>query len=111
MRPIVFPCSKSIWNKLVQLLGASIASLLICAPLFSQASQGAIQGSVLDQTGGAVAGASANVTDVARGDTRTLLTDDAGQYVAVSLNPGTYMVRAEAKGFGAVEHSGVLLEV
>ena len=111
MRPIVFACRKSIWNKLVQLLGASIASLLICAPLFSQASQGTIQGAVLDQTGGAVAGASVTVTDVARGVTRTLLTDDAGQYVAVSLNPGTYMVRAEAKGFRAVEHSGVLLEV
>jgi hypothetical protein len=31
--------------------------------------------------------------------------------VAASLTPGTYTVRAEAKGFRTVEHSGVLVEV
>ena len=51
------------------------------------------------------------VIDVARGVTRTLTTDSAGQYVANNLTPGTYTVRAEAKGFRTVEHSGVLVEV
>src|SRR4029077_7350995 len=51
------------------------------------------------------------VTDVARGVTRALTTDNAGQYVAPSLNPGTYTIRAEAKGFRSAEHSGVLIEV
>ena len=111
MRPIRFACRKSFWSKLAQALFALITSFTICAPLFSQTSQGAIQGGVFDQTGGAVAGASVTVIDVARGVTRSLTADDAGQYVAVSLNPGTYTVRAEAKGFRAVEHSGVLLEV
>jgi Carboxypeptidase regulatory-like domain/TonB dependent receptor len=111
MRPIGFACRKSFWAALAPFFAASIASLIICVPLFSQASQGSIQGSVLDQTGGAVAGASVTVTDVSRGVTRTLIADDAGQYVAVGLNPGTYIVRAEAKGFRAMEHSGVSVEV
>ena len=61
--------------------------------------------------GGVVVGATVSVIDVARGITRTLTTDDAGAYVANDLTPGTYTVRAEAKGFRTVEHSGVLVEV
>ena len=64
-----------------------------------------------DQTGGLVAGAAVTVIDVARGVTRALTTDSAGEYVATNLTPGTYTVRAEAKGFRTVEHSGVLVEV
>ena len=40
-----------------------------------------------------------------------MTTDGAGQYIANGLTPGTYTVRAEAKGFRTVEHSGVLVEV
>ena len=95
----------------VRLLGMTAALFLISLPLFSQGNQGTIQGGVFDQSGGAVAGAMVSVADVARGVTRALTTDDAGQYVASSLTPGTYTVRAEAKGFRTVEHSGVLVEV
>jgi hypothetical protein len=85
--------------------------MLESASLFAQFNQGTIQGGVFDQTGGAVAGATVTVIDVARGVTRPLVTDGAGQYVANDLTPGTYTVRAEAKGFRTVEHSGVLVEV
>ena len=91
--------------------GWGVVASLFCIPLHSQTSQGTIQGGVFDQTGGAVAGATVSVVDVARGVTRTLTTDDAGQYMANGLTPGTYTVRAEAKGFRNVEHSGVLVEV
>src|SRR5882724_827108 len=87
--PICYFCNA------VQWLGMALAAVLFCAPLFSQTSQGTIQGAVLDQTGGSVAGAKVTVTDVARGITRVLTTDSAGQYVANALNPGTYTVRAE----------------
>lgn len=95
----------------VQLLLASTVLLLIWLPLFSQATQGTIQGTVQDQTGGIIAGATVTVIDVARGVTRALVTDGAGEYVATSLTPGTYTVRAGAKGFRTIEHSGVLVEV
>jgi hypothetical protein len=95
----------------VSLLTALLGIFLISLPAFSQGNQGTIQGGIFDQTGGAIAGAMVTVTDVARGVSRSLTTDDAGQYVAASLNPGTYTVRAEAKGFRSVEHSGVLVQV
>ncbi len=85
--------------------------LLMSLPLFPQANQGTIQGAVFDQTGGVIPGATVTVIDVARGISRPLTADNAGQYIAVNLTPGTYTVRAEAKGFRVTEHSGVLVEV
>jgi hypothetical protein len=98
-------------KRFVQLLGTTALLFLISLPLFSQANQGTIQGGIFDQTGGAIVGATVSVIDVARGVTRALTTDAAGEYVAPSLVPGTYTVRAEAKGFRTTEHSGVLVEV
>ena len=56
-------------------------------------------------------GATVIVKDVERGVVRTLMTDEAGAYVAPDLLPGTYDVRAEAKGFSSSDHPGILLEV
>jgi hypothetical protein len=103
--------ARSSANKIAQVLGATLGVLLLCLPLFSQGSQGAIQGSVFDQSGGVLAGATVTVTDVARGVTRNLTADSAGAYNATSLTPGIYNVRAEAKGFQNVEHSNVQVEV
>src|SRR3984957_966898 len=115
MNSPVFQGTESEWRtakRLLHVLAATIVVLqLVCLPLLSQSSQGAIQGAVFDQSGGAVSSAAVSVVDVARGVTRALVTDVAGQYAATSLNPGTYTIRAEAKGFRTVEHSGVLVEV
>jgi Carboxypeptidase regulatory-like domain/TonB dependent receptor-like, beta-barrel len=99
--------SKEAWS----ILGAMFGMLLLCLPAFSQGSAGRIQGAVTDQSGGAVAGATVTVTDTQRGTSRTLTTDEAGGYNAPSLTPGTYKVRAEAKGFKIVDRENVLLEV
>jgi len=96
---------------LAQVLGASLVLLLICLPLFSQGSQGTIQGSVFDQTGGAIAGATVTIIDASRGIARPLTADTAGAYSAANLTPGTYTVRGEAKGFQTVERPNVLVEV
>src|SRR5262245_66654918 len=77
-------------------------------PLFSQGSQGTIQGAVLDSTGAYIPGATVTVLDVERGTTRALTSDEAGQYAATSLTAGTYRVRAELAGFARVERRNVL---
>jgi hypothetical protein len=86
-------------------------TLVVCLPVFSQANLGRILGSVGDQTGGVVAGATVTVLDVQRGISRTLTTDSAGEYNAPNLTPGSYAVRAELRGFKTQERSGILLEV
>jgi hypothetical protein len=104
--------SLSILKKATACLAVLLGALLLVSfPLYSQGAQGAIQGSVFDQSGAVIAGATVMVIDVARGVARNLVADDAGQYVASSLNPGTYTVRAEFKGFSTQERTGVVVEV
>src|SRR6202158_2273728 len=92
-------------------LGSIIGAFGLCVPLFSQGNQGRITGTITDQSGGVVAGATVTVKDVQRGVSRTLTTGDSGEYNAPNLLPGTYVVRTEAKGFKAVEQQNILLEV
>jgi hypothetical protein len=99
-------------KKVVQTaLVASLLVFLACLPAFSQMSSGRIWGSVTDQSGGVIAGATVTVTDTQRGVSRTLTTDDAGQYNAPNLVPGNYTVRTEFKGFQTVERKNIGLEV
>jgi hypothetical protein len=97
-------------KKLAQLLAGTMALLWVCLPLFSQSSQSAIEGAVYDQTHAVIAGATVTVTDVARGASRTLTTDSAGEYTAASMIPGEYTVRAVAKGFQTVQQTNVVLQ-
>src|SRR5260370_1851159 len=106
--------SKKPWGvrlrKASLLLSGRVGMLLLCLPLFSQGSAGRIVGTVTDQSGGVVAGATVTITDTERGVTKTLVTNEPGEHNAPSLNPGTYKVRVEAKGFKAVESQNVVLE-
>ena len=106
--------NKRLWvsvKKAMQVLGATLGVLLFCLPAFSQLNLGRIFGGITDQSGGAIVGAEVTVTDVQRGITRTLTTDEAGEYSAPSVIPGTYTVRAEAKGFKATERQNITVEV
>jgi len=85
--------------------------LLMAAPMFSQTATGRITGTVRDQTGGSIAGAAVAVTDVARGLTRNLTTDESGSYLAVQLIAGQYTVRATFTGFQAWERTNIVLGV
>src|SRR5216683_7248387 len=99
------------FRKALQLLIGAIGVLLTCLPLFSQGSYGRILGTVTDQSGGVISGATVIVLDTQRGVARTLSTDEAGAYNAPTLIPGTYTVRVEAKGFKKLERQNVTLVV
>jgi outer membrane receptor protein involved in Fe transport len=90
-------------------MGVSLC--LFSLPLFAQGNAGRILGAVTDQTGSAVVGASVTVTDLERGISRNLVTDEAGQYFAPNLLPGMYKVRVQAGGFKVLERSNIQLEV
>ncbi len=108
---VKFAVGSSMSKKALQVLGVTFAVLLLCLPAFSQGTAGRILGTVSDQTGGAMTGATVIVTDVDRNVMRTLTTGSSGEYNAPNLLPGTYKVRAEAKGFKATERQNVILEV
>jgi Carboxypeptidase regulatory-like domain/TonB dependent receptor len=90
---------------------ASLGIILICLPAFSQGNAGRILGTVTDPSGGSIGGASVAVTDVQRGTSRNLTTDQAGAYNAPDLAPGSYTVHIEFKGFKTVERQNLVLDV
>jgi hypothetical protein len=106
---VYMPFARS--RRATQWLCAGLLLFLGCIPLFSQTNTGRILGSVNDQTGAAVAGATVVITDTERGTSRNLNTDQAGAYVAPDLPPGNYKVRVSAPGFKSVERPNIQLEV
>src|ERR1700726_383437 len=98
-------------SRITFLLLATLGVLLFSLPLFSQGNFGRILGTITDQTGAAIPGATVSIIDTQRGLARTLSTDQAGEYNAPTLIPGTYTVRVEAKGFQTVNRENVVLEV
>ncbi|HYP25277.1 MAG TPA: carboxypeptidase regulatory-like domain-containing protein [Blastocatellia bacterium] len=68
----------------------------------SQASSGQIAGSVIDNAGAAVTGATVKAVNTQTGLERVANTNDDGLFTIVLLPPGVYSVTAEATGFSAV---------
>src|SRR5580704_14006119 len=85
--------------------------LLACISLSAQVNTGRILGSVIDQTGGVIAGATVTVTNSETGVSRNLSADAAGEYNAPNLPPGNYLVRATAMGFQALERRGIVVQI
>src|SRR5438128_5152825 len=97
--------------KVVLVGSVCVLLFLVSVPVFSQGNTGRILGSVTDATGAVIGGVRVTVTDVDRGTSRVLVTDEAGAYNAPSLPPGTYRVGAELTGFKTVERPNIVLEV
>jgi len=70
-----------------------------------------ISGKVEDASGAAVGGAIVAVKNVETGATRTVMTDEMGNYRALSLPVGSHDVRAEKPGFRAAVRTGINLAV
>jgi hypothetical protein len=64
-------------------------------------------GTVADQNGAVVPGATVTATRVSTKSVRSAVTDAEGRYRLVELQPGAYTLRAEAKGFATEERAGV----
>jgi len=81
-----------------------VLALIGCAvDGFSQAETGQIAGTVPDPTGAVIPNAKITVKSVTTGLERQTVTTSAGTYAVTNLQPGRYMVTAEASGFSAVE--------
>ena len=84
----------------------------IVACLVAQDITGTIEGSVLDASGAGVPNARVTIINTERNQiARTSTTDSSGNYSAPLIPVGTYTIKAEAKGFKIVNHTGVVLNV
>jgi Carboxypeptidase regulatory-like domain/TonB dependent receptor len=79
-----------------------IASLVGALPARAQAVYGSIFGTASDKTGAAIPNATITVTDVAKGISVTVQSNESGLYRVQHLIPDTYTVKADAPGFSSV---------
>ena len=92
-----------------QFLTTTLFVVLAVASAYGQSNRASLRGLVTDEQGGAIVGASVNVTDAA-GQVKTAVTNGEGVYVFNGLAPGKYVVQASAKGFAVSEGSEVELK-
>jgi len=81
---------------LIVVLMAIAASL---SPVFGQASDGNIAGTILDSSGAVIPRATVELENVATGVKRTTETDQAGNYLFQNVLVGRYRITARASGF------------
>ena len=92
-------------------LAATVMVILFSISAQGQSTAGRILGTLTDQSGAAVAAGTVIVTDVQRGTSRTITTDESGTYAAPDLQPSTYRIHVEAPGFKSVERLNIQIEV
>jgi hypothetical protein len=87
------------------------AFLLTCCSVWAQGPAGEISGTVLDVSGGVVAGATVTITNTATNLQRTQTTNASGIYDAPALPPGSYSVKVNMPGFKSDVRNNVELQV
>src|SRR5690242_5234450 len=93
-------------------LFASAMLFVFTLPLHSQTVAVAeVAGTVSDESGAAIAGASVTITETERNQSRTTTSDNDGHYVFPSLPVGPYRIDVTSSGFKAYRQSGILLQV
>jgi len=73
--------------------------LVVSASALAQTTSATLQGMVSDDQGGVLPGATATISNVETGLTRTATTDERGWYRVPALPPGRYQLRVELSGF------------
>ncbi|HJQ34036.1 MAG TPA: carboxypeptidase regulatory-like domain-containing protein [Pyrinomonadaceae bacterium] len=94
------------------LAAVACALALASASVSAQETTGAVNGTVTDNTGAVVKGATVTVTDEGKKvDVRTVTTGDEGEYTVTPLPAGSYKVSVEAPGFKKYVQTGVKVDV
>src|SRR5216684_2717725 len=88
-----------------------LACLLLATQLGFGQTFGSISGETRDSSGAIVAGAAVTVVNSGTNATRTVATNEAGEYAFPSLPPGMYSVKVEKAGFKSVVRNQIELQV
>ena len=77
----------------------------------AQTPTGSIQGLVTDKSGAVVQGATITIVQTTTNEARNTVTDASGRYNVPFIDPGTYNITADAKGFRSSRQENVLVQV
>ncbi len=90
---------------------AVLALLIGAGRVQGQAETATISGTATDPSGGALAGARIQVTNIGTNISQSTTTDAQGRYSIAQLPVGSYRLEASLSGFKNVVHGGVTLSV
>src|ERR1700681_4530287 len=76
-----------------------------------QITSGSIQGTVVDEKGGAVVDASVEARNLDTGLSKTVMADSDGRFAFLSLPPGNYTITISKTGFATIVQTGAILTV
>ncbi len=97
------------WTRGLALL---VALTLATAPVaFGQSTRGDIQGSVKDETGAGLPGVNVTVTSPALAGSRTVTSDEKGNFRVVAVPPGAYKAAFMLDGFQSIEQENVVVNI
>src|SRR2546425_4997431 len=85
-----------------------ILSLLVCGPVFAQVNA-VLSGTVSDASGALIPGVEVTAKNINTGITDTRLTNETGNFVFPSLQPGTYTLSSSLAGFQNATYNNVVL--
>jgi carboxypeptidase family protein len=93
------------------LLISFAAASLLAVSVLAQTGTTSLRGSVTDQKGATVPGATVTITNPAIGVTLTTTTDRDGTYQFLELRPATYSLTVRARGFAELQQAGLQLPI
>ena len=105
------PPSRSATQLLTFALSFVVALVCFSSAAYGQSSTATLTGTVEDQNGAYVAGASIALINSQQGTQRLTTTNSEGAFIFVLLPPGRYSVTATKEGFAPIEVKGVVVNV
>src|SRR4029079_6635495 len=95
-------------TKAIQRWAAAALLVLTALPAAAQTTAGGVTGSVHDEQGAAITGATATLTSDTRGTVLTAAMNRSGDFVFATVPPDTYTLSVKADGFKSVERRNVV---
>lgn len=92
-------------------LSLAVVLFLAPAPLFAQGGVAEVNGTIADQTGSILPGATVTITEETTGLMRTTVSNETGRFVIPAVTPGRYAITAELSGFQTQTRTGVAILV
>ncbi len=99
------------WIPAVLLVGAFLLASICVQRLSAQVLYGSVVGTVTDQSGAVVPGATVTITNPQTGQTKEGVSDAAGNYVIQNVLEGTYDLSIKMAGFRNYLEKGVVVSI
>jgi Carboxypeptidase regulatory-like domain len=98
-------------NRICKIVFAFVFSFLsIGGPAYAQVFTGSISGNVTDSSGATIPGANLRLTQTTTSLVIPASSDESGNFVFPSVDPGDYVLKIEKGGFSSLERTGITLQ-